>query len=119
MATTRSPFQRTCFATRFVRSLNTRLLLESEFPADVHENRDLELQSPVTGSFLVSEKNGDFSSPPDAVSHVDLGRPASVRKYSRDWWQANWNVAVAHRVWPRVLYMTFGLLVIVVWIGTT
>jgi hypothetical protein len=115
------------FSTLFVHSLNTRLLLESEFPpSGYHESHDIELQSPVTGSFLVSEKNGNFASPPDTpqqstsrVSHVGLSRPTPIRKYSRNWWEANWNVAVAHRVWPRILYIAFGFLVVIIWVATT
>lgn len=79
--------------------------------------RDLEIQSPGTASFLVNEKNrGPSSSPPitpqqhnSDLSMKETGIETPTRKYSREWWHSTWDRAVVNRVWPRALYIAFGI----------
>ncbi|KIM23777.1 hypothetical protein M408DRAFT_27604 [Serendipita vermifera MAFF 305830] len=42
-----------------------------------------------------------------------------TRRYSREWWHSTWDRAVAKRVWPRALYIAFGIGIITIWIGLT
>ncbi|KIM23778.1 hypothetical protein M408DRAFT_27605 [Serendipita vermifera MAFF 305830] len=103
-------------------------LRQSRVPSGFYESRhDIELQSPTTASFLVDEKFiGPFPSPPvtpqqhgSGVSLMGVGRKPPARKYSREWWQSSWDIAVANRVWPRVLYIAFGISIITIWVGLT
>ncbi|KIM30041.1 hypothetical protein M408DRAFT_328454, partial [Serendipita vermifera MAFF 305830] len=106
---------------------------QTEFAVGYESRHDIELQSPIRGSSYMADEKAFPSPPPSSsdnaqqqqklahrVSYVGLGRPAPpTRKYSRDWWKVTWDGAIAHKTWPRVLYVGFGIIILSIWIGTT
>lgn len=101
---------------------------QSRVPSYLYEGRrDIEIQSPGTASFLVDEKyTGPSPSPPvipqqhkNDISIKEIGMKMPTRKYSREWWHSTWDRAVANRVWPRAMYIAFGIGIITIWVGLT
>jgi hypothetical protein len=38
------------------------------------------------------------------------------RKFSRKWWGRAWDISVKAGKWPRIVYFSFGVILIIVWI---
>ncbi|PVF92861.1 hypothetical protein CPB86DRAFT_819304 [Serendipita vermifera] len=99
---------------------------------DFRESRhDIEMQSPMQGSFIVDEKE-PFASPSRSRSTYVVQSPLTpispatfprlnqpTRKYSSQWWNSYWDRAVAVGLLPRLLYGGIGLLILGLWVGLT
>jgi hypothetical protein len=94
--------------------------------AEFHESpHDIEMQSPVRGTFRDDEKLpiGLFPSTPSDHTEVDRfpaevpERPRPVRKYSGEWWRRYWNRAIIIGLLPRIIYGALGLIIVALWIG--
>lgn len=105
----------------------------NEYPPKLSQTRqdnDFELEeraqllSPTRQSTLTDSK-GIFINDLPPLDHVEpnnepkgyMERPPPVnRKYSAEWWRANWEDAVEARFWARVVYFSVAGIIMAVWI---
>lgn len=71
-----------------------------------------------SSSYGADEKTGMQETSTQPLPYTNATNQSyRARRYTRDWWRATWNDAVEHRFWPRVIYCSFGLVFIGLWVG--
>lgn len=78
---------------------------------------DIEMQAAHNESHFSFDEKHAAASRQQSVSVPPLSRPQPVRKYSAKWWERTWNRAVIRGRWPRVIYSSVGLGLLLIWIG--
>jgi hypothetical protein len=78
-------------------------------PPQIYGNPQNYLASAVDSPYNTNEKGIE-----DQSSRFRRSNPH--RKFSKKWWGTSWDMAVEDGKWPRIIYFSFGAILIIIWI---
>jgi hypothetical protein len=68
--------------------------------------------------FLVNDVRSPYNADEKGIEEQSP-RPSRFnphRKYSKDWWVKAWDISVEVGRWPRIIYFSFGAILIAIWV---